>query len=638
VPPLLTDKKALALARSIEGSRLQFADAFRTGQAGLPTVLEFEAIVVGAKDYTQAYAIAFKRAQADGWIDDLWSACFTAEIVNEDFLKAVAAVVGKGRAAELQQLVDIQRGIQEAGLLESRLPRALAQVCRVEIDGDARGTGFLIRADLVMTAYHVVAPLLDDQNLPVAGSAKQLLVRFDYKKKENADRSVVLEPGFVCRVADPWLVTSSPCTKDELKNLLPEDEDLLDGFWDFAVIQLAEVPGVSRSGFELASKPVKRGHRLTIIQHANGRTVGMDTATVLRFLGKTDRYRMVHDVNAEGGSSGSPCLNGDFKVVGIHQAAMPAPANGGAAAGAKANRAVQMSNILGCWGLQTAPPAVAASVVRVLSVSTPNEPEHPVFGRTGLQDWVARSAKDAGAGAVPDRFLTVNGPRGCGKSFTTFIIKAMLPPSQHLVVECRASEFSAESSAVEFARKFLLAPLGATTNNLPSLAQADTSDNAWLNRQFAGDLFVALDQSRKGRMIWFVLDELDDVGLADQGQVRKLLDLMYQRAPQYPWIRFVLLGVDDVPVPGLGPATEQDRPTPASAPAFAKDVGDYLLGQFDNKGLNRVENQVRGTAKSLVTAWLAAHSQQVSHPKLLESAARAIVSFEQDADLRAPRP
>jgi hypothetical protein len=638
VPPPLTDKKALALAKSIDGSRLQFADAFRAGQSGGAAVLEFEAIVAGATDYTQAYAIAFKRAHADGWIDGLWSACFTAEIVNDHFLKAVAAVVGRDRVAELQQLVDIQRGIQEAGLLESRLPRALAQVCRVEIDGDAQGTGFLIRSDLVMTAYHVVKPLLDAHDVPLAGSAKQLMVRFDYKKKENADRSVMLEPGFVCRVADSWLVKLSPCTQDELRNLLPDDEDLLNGFWDFAVIQLAEAPGVSRSGFELASKPVKKGHRLTIIQHANGRPVGMDTATVLRFLGRTDRYRMVHDVNAEGGSSGSPCLNTDFRVVGIHQAAMPTPGSGGATAGLRANRAVQMSNILGFWALQTAPPAVAASVVRVLTASAPNEPEHPVFGRTQLQDWLARSARDAGAGAIPDRFLAVNGPQGCGKSFSTLIIKATLPPGQHLVAECRASEFSAESSAVEFARKFLLAPFGAATGQLSSLAQADTSVNAWLNRQFVGDLFVALDQIRKNRMVWYVLDELDDVSLPDQGQVRKLLDLMYQRAQQHPWIRFVLLGLDDVPVPGLGPATAQDRPTPASAVALAKDVGDYLLGQFDNKGLTRDENMVRGTAKTLVTLWLASHNQQLSHPKLLEDAARAIVSFEQDTGLRAPRP
>jgi hypothetical protein len=634
VPPSLTNQKARALANSIDGSRLQFANAFRAAQARRATVLEFEALVAGAADYTAAYAIAFKRAHTDGWIDDLWLACFTAEIVDEDFLSTIRTVVGKDRVAQLQQLVDVQRGIQDAGLVESRLPRALRQVCRVEIDGNAKGTGFLIRADLVMTAYHVVKPLLDAQDEPIAGSAKQLLVRFDFKKTENTDRAVVLESGFVCRVADPWLVTLSPCTDDELRDLLPADEDLLNGFWDFAVIQLAEVPGVSRSGFELAKRPVKKGHKLTIIQHANGRTMGMDTATVLRFLGKTDRYRMVHDVNAESGSSGSPCLNSDFKVVGIHQAAMPVAASGGVAAVLKANRAVPMSNILGVWGLPVAPAAPVTSVVRVLTVSTPNEPEHPVFGRARLQNWVARSANDAGAGAIPDRFLTVNGPLGCGKSFSTFILKAMLPPGQHLVVECRASEFSAESSAVEFARKFLLAPLSATTDQLPSLAQADTSDNAWLSRQFVGDLFVTLHQSRKDRMVWYVLDELDDVGLPDQGQVRKLLDLMYQRAPQHPWIRFVLLGLDDVPVPGLAAATEQHRPVPESVDALSLDVGDYLLGQFDNKGLNRDEKDVRAVARALVAAWLASHNRQLSHPKLLEDAARAIISFEQDADLR----
>jgi hypothetical protein len=251
-----------------------------------------------------------------------------------------------------------------------------------------------------------------------------------------------------------------------------------------------------------------------------------------------------------------------------------------------------------------------------------------------LQEWVARSAEDGGAGANRDRFLVVGGHKGSGKSFTIDVIRAMLPAGEHSVLEGRASDFNTEQTAQGFANKYLLAPLGADASTLPGLGQANTSDNAWLNYHLVGDLLNVMDQSRKKRMVWLVLDELEQVVLPDQGQVRKLLDLLYARAEKTPWMRFVLLGLEAVPVPGTATATERDFPGPATEAALATDVGDYLLRRLDSKGLFMPEAGVRALVLTYVQKAVLACKGRIAHPELMKMVVDDIVLFEANMGLR----
>jgi len=635
---------ALELAQAVTGSRDQFAEAFKAAQAGNGSALEFEAIASGIRDNVSAYATGFARAADHRRLTALCLECLRRNIVHSSFVEIAADLTGDAALATLQRITDPDRGFRDPGVMLTRLNRALRQVCRIEIDGIARGTGFLVRADLVMTAHHVIRDLLtDDYKAAAAGSAEKLQLLFGYMRIDAAGRIQVAQ-GEPYQVSDQWLIKTSPCTSEEYLRQLPEDLERLNGFWDFAVIQLAQAPGVGREGLQVVDLPVRRGHRLAILQHPRGDPMAFDTSIVRGFLG-SGGFRILHDVNTDEGSSGGPCLNDRFEVVGVHQAGMPdrfvagesrARARGAAAAEepVRRNRAVPMARILGEWQLKDAPKG-AAAMARLLTAESSGVREHPVFGRARLQAWIARSAADRGTGAVTDRFLAVAGPKGSGKSFTTDILRAMLPPGEHSVLECRAGDFNTMTSAVEFATKYLLKPLNGDASKLSQLANANTSDNAWLNYQFIGDLLNEMDTARKERMIWLVLDELNDVVLPDQGQVRKLLDLLYARADGAPWLRVLLLGLEAVPVQGLNPFTFRDLLGAGGVDTLSDDVAEYMLTRLDSSGMTLPPDYVKGQARNEIVRAIAQLGGGINDPELLRTVAGGIIRLEESVNLRA---
>jgi hypothetical protein len=136
-------------------------------------------------------------------------------------------------------------------------------------------------------------------------------------------------------------------------------------------------------------------------------------------------------------------------------------------------------------------------------------------------------------------------------------------------------------------------------------------------------------------MVWLLLDELDEAPFPDQGQVRKLLDLLYARAEITPWLRFVLLGVEAVPVSGTGPFTEREFLGPTSAPALVDDVADYLARRFESRSAPGLEQIVKGVAVTAVTPSLVACGGKLDHPSLLRKVVDSILLFELTANLRS---
>lgn len=623
-----TQDDALSLAQTITGSRQQFAQAFRAAQGGRAEVLEFEAVASAVTDTVAAYTRAFTRAAELGWLRELCVTCVTHNIVEGAFLALAAEMLPESRLARLQAMVDPDRGFGDPLVFGRRLVPATLQVCRIEIDQKHVGTGFLVRSDLVMTAHHVIRPLLNPAfTASVPGSAAKLRVRFDYAR-DFVNGAIALSEGFTCRVAEDWLAKTSSCTAEELLDTLPKDFNLLAGFWDYAVIRLADLPGYGRNGLPLKNRAVKRRGALTIIQHPQNEPVAYATSTVSGFLGDGG-FRVVHLVNTKDGSSGSPCLDSDFEVVCLHQGAMP-PGPKAVNGAPERNRAIPMSRILSEWQVANEPPSAEA---RLLTADTTRVAEHPIFGRVTLQHWLTRSAAARGKDTVPDRFLAVSGPPGAGKSFTTEIMRAALPPAEHQILECLASDFGSTPAALDFAVKYLLDPIGGDASNLPPLEKANSSDNAWLNYQFIGDLLAEMDRARGDRMIWLVLDELDDAALPDQGQVRKLLDLIYTRAQNTPWLRIVLLGLDAAPVPNTATRTTQDFVGYQQELALANDVIEYLVHRLGAKGLPH-EPLVRAQALTAVQQAVARFAGRLDHPDLLRTIADDAIRFEVNFGLR----
>lgn len=188
-----------------------------------------------------------------------------------------------------------------------RLSRIERQVCRVEVNGSAMGTGFLIGPSLVLTNFHVVEPLITQK---VKASAIKL--RFDFAVQPGAARAA---EGVAYGLAEPGVLDFSPSGEEDDKRL--DDGELL----DMALLAVQGTPGRERGYIDIPEREEDfiSGSPLLIVQHPNGGPLKLafDTNSV---LGLSDEgTRVLYRTNTESGSSGSPCFNIEWQLVALHQ-------------------------------------------------------------------------------------------------------------------------------------------------------------------------------------------------------------------------------------------------------------------------------------------------------------------------------
>ena len=255
-----------------------------------------------------------------------------------------------------------------------RWAEAERRVCCIDVEtsgGLGGGTGFLVGPDLVLTSGHVVQP--PGTQGPIA--AERIVVRFDYHRRDPRRRthglagSGDLGESALLLVSD-YLVASRPPSRHDAGDQggLPAEEEL-----DYAILRLAEPIGEDGRGwYRLEDQSVPRqGTFLTVVQHPSlgPRSNAFETQGVIGPNANGTRLR--HRVNTEGGSSGSPCFDGNFSLVGVHQAGDPrAPLQGKA----QFNQAIPIGRIRrdleaqNLWPLPSAssgelePPEAARSV------------------------------------------------------------------------------------------------------------------------------------------------------------------------------------------------------------------------------------------------------------------------------------
>jgi hypothetical protein len=262
-----------------------------------------------------------RRADSEGWAGPLIVAAAAAR-PSSVALRDLAAEVGRPSGAERSQWAGLERIITRSQMFQdvtawrARLAELEARVCRVEIpvaSATAKGTGFLIAPDLVLTNYHVVKVLHDG-----ASGVADARLRFDHKRDAAG---TTVSPGTSLALAADWLVAWRPPSKaDESRDLMPAPHEL-----DYAVLRLAS--SASDRGHITLQRPgpdglgLDPGHALIVLQHPRDEPLQMAFGHSVGLNGNKTRLR--HTANTSPGSSGSPVLNARLELVALHHAGDP---------------------------------------------------------------------------------------------------------------------------------------------------------------------------------------------------------------------------------------------------------------------------------------------------------------------------
>jgi Trypsin-like peptidase domain len=199
-----------------------------------------------------------------------------------------------------------------------RLDEVERRVCKVEIDGRALGTGFLVGPQVILTNWHVL------REAEKAGNAGALGFRFDYRVLTAGGR----DPGKLVNIDANGVVDFSPCSaaEDKADSDHPDQPPPTADELDYALLRLAQPAGAERGFVALPERtPVLEvGAPLIIVQHPDGSPLklAIDTQSVIGEV--CGGLRLRYKTNTVAGSSGSPCFTMDWDIAALHHLGDPA--------------------------------------------------------------------------------------------------------------------------------------------------------------------------------------------------------------------------------------------------------------------------------------------------------------------------
>ena len=225
-----------------------------------------------------------------------------------------AAAPGLQRNVTSLEKLDLHIWIEKLARIERR-------VCRVECNGNAAGTGFLVGPNVVLTNWHVV------QDAVQGGDVEFVSCHFDYYRFVNNARNL----GVSVAVASDGCVSRRPYSSAEKTNTPDRPEPTQDEL-DYALLRLTEpigskdANGQTRGWIALPNTavPLAEGAPLLIVQHPDGAPLklALDTNAVIRL--NDGQTRLLYSTNTEAGSSGSPCFDIKWNLAALHQYGDPA--------------------------------------------------------------------------------------------------------------------------------------------------------------------------------------------------------------------------------------------------------------------------------------------------------------------------
>lgn len=587
-PPKRLTEIAAILACSDE----QFDRAFRLAQArkgGEPFSIfsRGESALKGRSLFEKG----LKLAWLEGWLNPLLGQLVADGLDNGRLLSQRASPANSHLETSA---VEQQRNVRGLGTygepVNLERGRVVARYCgQVLIDDGPAGSGFLIGPDLFLTAWHVVKDLIKPAAAAnrqggawVTEPASRLKIAFNFIRRIGGggqDLELARSEVRLVKVARQWLEWGAPAPK--LDTEMPAADKFQDD-WDYAVIRLAEPVGYEYTPARLESRPLpKKGQRVWIFQYPRGMPLKYDAHDFLGVYGKAQE-RFFYKVETDNGSSGGPCLDDEFRIVGIHLAAWIK--NTPNIGGEKVNFGVPVEKLFAHAGKKPAAlmPHPATAGLRRLRDNT-----HPVVGRWNFQLLVWNELLEGARRRiviVPD-----DGSPGRGKSFLGHILRSMLPPPMHHVAVVSAEALA--KAGLQDGYRLLLARLGAGEREVdgPQLAGAmpflRTTPAARPRDSLVPDFIGRVGDVRGERTVWIIIDELDRHEIENL-ELREFLYLLYQQVLSVSWLRFMLIGFKG-DMPALGQAQSYVLRYPESgalAPISPQDVNAHisaLVGEYD---------------------------------------------------------
>jgi Trypsin-like peptidase domain/Effector-associated domain 1 len=235
---------------------------------------------------------------------------------------------GSHQASEagFESIVSRNNPAFDIGLWLKRLTEIKLRVCRIDINGSAQGTGFLIGPEAVLTNFHVVEPVWNEQP-----SKSALSCLFDYELLADGRTT----PGLRVQVAPQGgILVHSKYSAAEKEGkpdrTLPNLNEL-----DFALLRLSVPVGgqptagplSEQRGWEIMPQkplPFEVDDPIMIAQHPRGAPMklAMDTTGVIGPNRNCTRIR--YRTNTEEGSSGAPVFDRNWKLLALHHYGDPA--------------------------------------------------------------------------------------------------------------------------------------------------------------------------------------------------------------------------------------------------------------------------------------------------------------------------
>jgi hypothetical protein len=204
-----------------------------------------------------------------------------------------------------------------------KISRVEGWVCRVKLDQEPMGTGFLVGPDTLITNYHVLKPAIEGR-VPWSVVSCQ----FDYKTLADGSRL----DGMEIRLASgDCLIDGCACSPAEHKrrpeSALPTPDEL-----DYAIVRLERPVGIERVDRQARTQAPPRGwvpvpakgpmlqpkDPLIIAQYPYGKPLklALDMEGVIGFNANGTRVR--YATQTDPAASGSPCFTLDWTLVALH--------------------------------------------------------------------------------------------------------------------------------------------------------------------------------------------------------------------------------------------------------------------------------------------------------------------------------